>query len=295
MPWWLWLVPVLWAGAFLVGSAALNELDFGLVSFLRFAVTVACGVPVFGRAALAVVRARPGRRAWAAIVVLSLTGGAGYHLLFYAGLARTAAPVAAIIIATNPLFTALGAAFFLKDRRATPAMAVGLCLAFLGALLLSVDKAGGPLVAGWGWGETLCLLAAMLWASSTVLLQRFRATVLKGLPGPGVTYLGYVVTALLLAPFAVGAELSSISFKAWSCLLYIGLLSTLLAYTLFNLGVDRVGSARTSQVAYAVPALTTLLSVALVPTFHPGWLTWAGLVLVTGGLVGANRQPVKTG
>jgi drug/metabolite transporter (DMT)-like permease len=179
---------------------------------------------------------------------------------------------------------------FLKDRKPTASLFFGLALAFAGALLLAADK---PIKAtdstGWGLGETLCLSASLSWAASTVLLQHFRSTVLRGLPSAGLTYLGYAVTALLLLPIALaqGAaeQLPRVSVNACGCLAYIGLMSTVLAYTLFNAGVDRAGSARASHVTYAVPALTTLLSLGLLPEFHPTYRTWVGLLLVTLGLV----------
>lgn len=285
----MWLVPVLWAGAFLTGSVALSELTPSLVAFLRFGITVVGGAVLFAQPAWSIVRSRPSARVWLAIALLSLLSGVVYHLLFYAGLARTEAPVASIIIATNPLFTTLGVALFLKDRKPTSSLFIGLVLAFAGALLLASDKPLKGAGSGWGWGETLCLGASLSWSAGTVLLQHLRATVLRGLPSAGVTYLGYVMTAVLLLPLALAegavAQLPTVSLNAWSCLAYIGLMSTVLAYTLFNLGVDRAGSARASHVTYAVPALTTVLALWLVPQFQPTYRTWAGLVLVTVGLV----------
>jgi drug/metabolite transporter (DMT)-like permease len=252
----MWLVPALWAGAFLTGASALRDLSPTLVAFLRFAITVVGGAALFGRPAWAVLRARPGARAWLAIGVLSLTSGVVYHLLFYTGLARTPAPVAAIIIATNPIFTTLGVALFLKGRMPTLRLISGLLLAFAGAVSLSAEKQS--VGAGVGLGEALCLGASVTWAAASVLLEHFRSTVLKGLPSAGVTYLGYTATAALLLPLAIaqGAlhQLPTVSVGAWVCLAYIGLISTVLAYTLFNAGVDRAGSARASNVASAVPA-----------------------------------------
>lgn len=294
----MWLVPMLWAGAFLTGSAALKQLSPGMVSFLRFAVTVAGGSVVLGRPGLAVLRACPKPRAWAALLTLAIFGGLLYHVVFYAGLAATQPPVASVVIATNPILTTLGAAIFLRTRRPTLGLFVGLAFAFSGVVLLAADKpmAGDAeagflarIVAGWGRGETLCLVASASWAIFAVLLQHFRTTALAGLPSAGVTYIVYVLTTILLLPclFFPGAasSLAAMTLPGWGCMLYLGVGSTVIAYTLYNAALDRVGSARVSQITYAVPALTTLLSLWLVPDFHPGWRTWCGLGLVTIGLV----------
>jgi drug/metabolite transporter (DMT)-like permease len=300
----MWIVPCLWAGAFLTGASALLRLSADTVSFLRFAVTMVGGAIVLRRPALELLRARPSGRAWAAMGFLALVGGVLYHVLFYLGLARSQPPIASVVIATNPMLTALGCALFLHDRRPTRSLFVGLSLAFAGAVCLASDQPdrlarNAPflerVVDGWGAGETLCLLASLSWAIFAISMQRFRAGVLKGLPSVGVTYVVYSMTALLLLPCVVAtghiAEVASMNAQEWACILYIGLVATVVAYTMYNAAIDRVGSARVSQVTYAVPTLTTLLSMAFLG-FSPGSFTLIGLVVVTIGLVVSDGRVV---
>jgi drug/metabolite transporter (DMT)-like permease len=305
LPWWMWIVPCIWAGAFLTGASALNRLSADTVSFLRFAVTVAGGALILRRPALALIAARPRPRQWLALLLLALTGGVLYHVLFYLGLARSQPPIAAVVIATNPMLTALGCAIFLRDRKPTAALFVGLTLAFLGAASLAADqpdKLGRDapflqrIVDGWGIGETLCLFASIAWAIFAVLMQHFRGGVLKELPSAGVTYFVYAMTAAILAPCIVvsgsAAEIPTMSAGEWGCMLYIGVIATVIAYTMYNAAIDRVGSARVSQVTYAVPTLTTLLSIAFLG-FVPGTFTAVGLVLVTAGLIVSDGRVVS--
>lgn len=305
LPWWMWIVPILWAGAFLTGSSALGRLSADTVSFLRFAVTVLGGAIFLRRPTLALVAARPSRQAWGALVLLALVGGVAYHVLFYLGLARSEPPIASVVIATNPMLTALGAAIFLRDRRPTAALFVGLVLAFSGAVLLAGDHAGRadtdlPFLAriarGWGTGETLCLAASFAWAIYAVLLQRFRSGILRPYPSAGVTFVVYTMTAVVLLPVVLlsgGAEeIPTMNTREWGCMIYLGLISTVLAYTMYNAAIDRVGSARVSQVTYAVPTLTTLLSI-LFRGFHPTAITWCGLAIVTVGLIVSDGRAIR--
>lgn len=107
----------------------------------------------------------------------------------------------------------------------------------------------------------------------------------------------YLVTTLALAPVVVVrggvAEIAAMSGTAWLCMLYIGVLSTVVAYTLYNVVLDRIGAARTAQLTYAVPALTTGLALLLVPSFEPTWRTWLGLACVTLGLVIADGRVAR--
>ncbi len=301
----MWLVPCLWAGAFLTGSSALLRLSADTVSFLRFAVTIVGGAIVLRRPIRELVASRPSIRAWGAIALLAVVGGVTYHLLFYLGLARSQPPIASVVIATNPMLTALGCAIFLRDRRPTASLFVGLSLAFGGAVCLAADqpdKLGhdAPFLArmfdGWGAGETFCLAASLAWATFAVLMQRLRGGVLRGLPSAGVTYCVYAMSAMLVLPIVAISgdvrEISTMNAREWSCMLYIGLIATVIAYTMYNAAIDRVGSARVSQVTYAVPSLTTILSIVFAG-YVPGRSAIAGLLLVTVGLIVSDGRVVS--
>lgn len=307
LPWWMWIVPILWSGAFLTGASALLRLSADTVSFLRFAITVAGGALVLHRPVRQALHAGITARGWGAIAILALSGGVLYHVLFYLGLARSHAPIASVVIATNPMLTALGCAIFLRDRRPTASLFIGLVLAFVGAVFLAADHADASgvtgasspflsrVIGGWGLGESLCLGASFSWAIFAVLMQRFRTGVLSGLPSAGVTFLVYSLTAAILLPITVATggirEIPTMTAKEWGCMLYLGLIATVIAYTLYNAAIDRVGSARVSQVTYAVPTLTTLLSV-LLNGYVPGSAAIGGLVLVTIGLIVSDGRAI---
>lgn len=293
----MWVIPVLWAGAFLTGSSALHRLSSDMVTFLRFAVAAAGGIIVLRGPWLSLLRARPSGRAWMAIGFLALVGGVLYHVLFYLGLARSEPPIASVVIATNPMLTTLGCAIFLRDRRPTASLFAGLALAFAGTIALAADRPApdgaassfvSRAIEGWGLGETLCLSASLCWAVFAVSMQHFRVGMLKGLPSAGITYCVYLLTAMAMLPCVLltgsADEITIMTPGDWGCMLYLGLLSTVVAYTMYNSAIDRVGSARVSQVTYAVPTLTTLLSIVF-GSFRPGALTIVGLAIVTLGLL----------
>ncbi len=298
-PLWMWIIPCLWAGAFLTGAAALQRLSADTVSFLRFAVTVVFGLVLLWRPIRATLAARLTSAQWGAILLLATFGGVLYHVAFYYGLARSAPPIASVVIAMNPILTTIAAAIVMRHRRPTAILFIGLAFAFAGVLALAADKTRAigaadasmweRILSGWGEGETFCLIAACAWSVYALLLQRFREGVLAGLPSAGVTYLTYAVTAAMLLPVVIAtggvAEIPTMDTREWGCVLYIGVLSTVVAYTMYNVVLDRIGAARTSQLTYVVPALTTLLTVVLLHTFEPTWRTALGIVLVTTGLV----------
>ncbi len=87
----------------------------------------------------------------------------------YLGLDQTTASRGVVFLYAMPFFVALGAAIWLPYERLTPTQAVGLVLAFGGVVLGlhdGVDAAPGALL-----GDLLCLLAALLWALTTLVIK----------------------------------------------------------------------------------------------------------------------------
>ncbi|MGQ0604513.1 MAG: DMT family transporter [Anaerolineales bacterium] len=105
-------------------------------------------------------------RQWAGWVGLGLIGGGIPFLLFFQGLATASAPSAALIHKTLFLWVALLAVPFLSERLGWWQIA-GLGVLAAGQFLLQPPSAWG-----WGSGETLILIATLLWAVETVLAKK---------------------------------------------------------------------------------------------------------------------------
>lgn len=111
------------------------------------------------------------RRQWVSWFALGLVGGGIPFLLFFQGLAMASAPSAALIQKTLFIWVAILAVPFLGER---------LGLWQIGAL--AVLAAGQFLLAppsGWGWGigETLILIATLLWSVETIIAKKLLANV----------------------------------------------------------------------------------------------------------------------
>ena len=85
-----------------------------------------------------------------------------YELLRFTTAAR-----ATVFLYAAPFLVALGAAFLLKDERLRPIQWVGLALAFLGVVCGFVGRTKGGSLAG----DALALLAAALWAATTIVIK----------------------------------------------------------------------------------------------------------------------------
>ena len=118
-------------------------------------------------------------------------------IALYESLRWTTAARATVFIYAAPFFVALGAVFFLKAERLRPIQWLGLAFAFLGVVAGFAGRSPG----GGALGDALALLAAALWAATTILIT---ATPLRR-ADPMKVLLYQIVAATLIAPFAAFA------------------------------------------------------------------------------------------
>jgi len=104
---------------------------------------------------------------WLAWTGLGIIGGGVPFLLFFQGLTTASAASAALVQKSLFLWVALLALPLLKERLSVWQV-LGLAVLALGQFLLQ------PLThwAGWGTGETLILIATVLWAVETILAKK---------------------------------------------------------------------------------------------------------------------------
>ena len=93
----------------------------------------------------------------------------------YFGLLYTDASRSVVFVYLAPFIVAVGAHFFLKGDRLTVLKTAGLCLAFLGVVLVfrGKPKSAGPYML---FGDSLQILAAFFWGATTLYIKRFMAT-----------------------------------------------------------------------------------------------------------------------
>jgi drug/metabolite transporter (DMT)-like permease len=216
---------------------------------------------------------------WPAVVGLGLLTSLLYQVLFVEGIARTSASHTGFLIASGPLWTALIARVLGVERLRGRAW-LGLGLAFAGTALVASTRGGtGTTLTG-----NLLVLAAMVaWALGTVLSRPVLAT----FPATRLAYLFTCVVLpghwLLAGPHLAPVWKGELGARAWSAIAFSGLLSTGIAYSLWNRSVLRIGPARTSAFTNLVPLVALVLAWAALGE-RPGAVQLAGGALVLIGI-----------
>lgn len=136
----------------------------------------------------------------------SLRPGLAAGLLFgveficiYAGLEYTNASRMVVFLYTAPCFTVLGLHWFVPGERIGPRHAFGIALAFGGILLAFAEGMGRTATADFWIGDLLGVLAAILWAATTVTI---RATGLARIAATRVLLYQLLVSAVIVLPVA---------------------------------------------------------------------------------------------
>lgn len=245
----LLLLAALWGGSFLFMRYAAPAFGAVPLMWLRVAIASVCLLP------LLVARGQVGELAPRAgvMAVMGLTNSAlPFVLIAWATLSITAG-LAAILNATTPIFTAIVAALWLRERL-TAVRLVGLLLGLAGVVVLAADKADFK-PGGSGWALLASLGAALSYGFAANYARRF----VTGVPALVNATGSQVAATLVLTPFAIAFwPVQTPGALAWGAALALGLGCTALAYLLYFRLLARVGPARAVTVTYLVPVFATV-------------------------------------
>ena len=218
---------------------------------------------------------------WKKVFFVGLLNSAIPFALFSFALLSISTGLSSILNATVPLFGALIAWVWLKDRPHGLRI-LGLLIGFAGVALLASGKASfKPNAAGvtTGWAVLACLLACVCYALSASYTRRY----LGGLPSLvtatgsqlGAT-LGLALPTLWLWPQTLPGA------RAWLALLALGVLCTGVAYILYFRLIEHIGAAKSLTVTFVVPVFAVAYGVIFLSETVSGWMLICGAIIGCG-------------
>jgi len=280
MRWLLVFTMALWGANLPVVKLLLERLEPMLVSVLRMGVAAVAMLVVVAWRGQRWPRLRRGQ--WALLLACAALMVYLNQIFFVQGVARTAAANAALIIALNPLVSALTAALLLGDRL-TPQRLAGVVLGFGGVAAVVLNRPGAVLGAG-GLGDALVFGSVLTWVLGGVLVRRLSREIDSVLVSTLVTTLGtgLLLVHLALRPAPVVVDWPRITPGVVALLVASGLLATALGALVWNRALVTLGVARTALYAYWVPIFGVLFAVALLGEPLSVW-HGVGLAAVLGG------------
>jgi len=296
------VLAALWGGSFLfirVGVA-----DFGVAPLMALRVGIGALFLL-----IVLVTRRPMRdafltmraHAWPLLVVGILNSAAPFCLFAYAELTLSAG-VTSVINATTPLWGAVVAFLWLKDRLSGLRVA-GLAIGFVGVLALVWNQIATQRGAGATPATTTLAAAAALGATLLYgVAASFTKRHLTGVDSLTVAAGTMIAATVVLLPFAVfWWPATAVSLQAWGSVIALGVACTGIAYMLFFHLIAVAGPARAITVTFVVPIFGILWgAVFLAERVSPGMagacvVILAGTALATGVVkrfprLGARRR-----
>jgi len=274
------LATTLWGGTFSAGRFVAGQMGPYTAAFLRFFIASVLLLWLTLRAEGRLPRLTPGLVGLVAL--LGATGIFGYNLCFFTGLATVHAGRAAVIVANNPIFIALGAAVFFGETL-TRSKILGILLSVSGAVWVVSHGQPLSLLAGHlSSGDIWIMGCVVSWVSYSLIGKK----VMGRLSPLAAVALSCAAGTLMLAPPALNeglvAALPGIGWGAWGCLAYLGVLGTVVGFTWFYEGVRALGPSKAGVFINIVPVSAVVIGFVVLGEPVDASLLVGGTLVVAG-------------
>jgi drug/metabolite transporter (DMT)-like permease len=264
---------LIWSFSFL--AAARLRQDLGLTDALaaRF-------LPVLLGSALLLLWRRPlrlPRASWWRIVAMGLLGVPVYNLAFFHGLKTVPTGTAALIIALNPVFTAVLARIVLGEEFGRR-KAAGLALSLAGVFIVIRYGTDNPVDWPYLSSALVLVLAPLGWACYSVIGRRLPAAADAFDTTYALLFVGSLPVLALASP-SLFRGLAAHPGALWSAL-YLAVPCTLVAYAGWIWGLKRLPAGEAAAFVFLNPPLANLWAWLFEgATLRPPFLLGAGVLL----------------
>lgn len=251
------IIYFVWGSTYLAIRVGVRELPPFLFAALRF---LFAGIFLYGWM-IARGEPSPSAREWiSAILVATLAFVFDYGLLFWAE-ERVPSGIAAVMMATIPVFMALLEIFFLRTQRLTVRLVIALVTGMAGVAVLvsnSLSLGGAPVDRA---GAVALIVASISWSLASALTRKLPLPSSKVM-NSGVQMLAggilLALTAALLGEFQ-RFHPSAVSRGAWLSLLYLIVAGSVIAFTAYVWLLHHESQTKVGTYAYVNPVVAVLI------------------------------------
>ena len=230
---------------------------------------------------------------WRLVTAFGVVSIAGFNALLYLALEETTVVQATLISAMLPALVIVSARVFLGQPIGARQVA-GVLLSFVGVAVIVAR--GDPrmlLALVLNRGDLWMLIAVCFWAAQTLLL-RF---IPKGMDLLAFQLAAFVAGLIVALPFYVGETWSGrpMPFTLTAVLLvgYTSVVASVIGYTLWNVGVLRIGPKAAGYFGNLYPVFGAMLGIILLGEPLQGYHAVGGAVVLAGILLATLRGKAK--
>lgn len=251
------IIYFVWGSTFLAIRVGVREVPPFLLAAMRFLIA---GLVLYGWMNARGERS-PTRRQWLSASLLAfLIFVLDYGLLFWAE-QRVPSGVAAVMMATIPVFMALSEIIFLRTQRLTARLAVALLVGIGGVAVLmshSLNLGGAAIDRT---GATALIIAAVSWSTASVLTRKLPLPPSKVMSSGAQMLAGGVLLALTAGALGEfrGFHPQAVSVGAWLSLLYLIVAGSIIGFTAYVWLIHHESPTKVGTYAYVNPVVAVLV------------------------------------
>ena len=251
------IIYLVWGSTFLAIRIGVREVPPFLFAAMRFLIA---GAALYGWMIVRGERS-PTRGQWISAVLLAfLIFVLDYGLLFWAE-RRVPSGLAAVMLATIPVFMTLSEILILRTQRLTLRLFLALAIGLGGVAVLmsrSLNLGGAPIDSA---GGLALIVGALSWSVASALTRRLPLPPSKVVSSGTQMLIGGVLLAITSVLLGEWGEFHPqvVSGAAWVALLYLAVPGSIIAFTAYAWLIHRESPTKVGTYAYVNPVVAVLL------------------------------------
>ena len=251
------IIYFVWGSTFLAIRVGVQEVPPLLLAGMRFLVA---GLVLYAWTMARGERSPTGRQWVSAVVLATLIFVVDYGLLFWAE-QRVPSGLAAVMMATIPVFMALSEIVFLRTQRLTLRLVIALAIGIIGVAVLtsrSVNLGGAPIDR---LSAIALIIASMSWSVASALTRKLQLPSSKVVSSAAQMLAGGLLLTAVSATLGEFSRFhpSAVSLGAWLALLYLIVAGSIAGFTAYVWLIHHESPTKVGTYAYVNPVVAVLL------------------------------------
>ena len=216
------------------------------------------------------------------------------YIVFYYGLKVVPGALGAVIVGSQPLFTALIASWMHKGDKLTRRKMITIFLGIAGVILISAGRQAFKMGTAIEIAGVLMIITANVATATSNVMVSLRSNGVNPMVLSSTTFLTGGIIIYLLSISVEGRSAGPKPAEYWIVLAWLSFVSSA-AFSIWYRLLQRpnVQVSELNLFKFIIPVVGAILSWLLVPGEKPEWLTIAGMIIITASLIGFYKNGVK--
>jgi drug/metabolite transporter (DMT)-like permease len=272
----LLLTSLLWGGNFVYSKFLIGHATPIMLTILRWTIAIVVLLPLVKKNEGKML---PPKDSILPLLLMGVTGVVFFNIFQFLAIAQTSAINTGLISTLNPLSIALSSALFLHEK-INFSQLLAMLLSLFGVLtVMSKGSLNQILSLHFNKGDLWMIVAVMLWGIYSVCGK----WALKKVPPIAATFYSGVFGVAMLLPFNYNNfQITDIDVPFILALVYTGIVSTVVCMTLWNIGVQKIGTVKAGIFLNFNPIFTAILAFFILQE-KLEWAEFIGSIIVITG------------